>query len=60
MKYSFMNLLPNFQGPTFSLYTGPQKAHSGFQYIYTEASYPRVFGDKAVMVNNVLELPSKY
>jgi len=42
------------------LYTGPQKAHSGFQYTYMEASYPHAFGDKAVMVNTVLELPSKY
>ena len=51
--------MTHFQGITPTSNTGPQKAHSGFQYTYTYAIF-HLFGDKAVMVNNVLELPSKY
>ncbi|XP_063405765.1 MAM and LDL-receptor class A domain-containing protein 2-like [Mytilus trossulus] len=33
--------------------TGPDNAHTGFQYVYIEASGPRQAGDKAVMSTNI-------
>ena len=38
--------------------TGPTIAHGGYQFVYIEASSPRVPGDKAVLVNNVVTLTS--
>ncbi|CAG2252113.1 unnamed protein product [Mytilus edulis] len=36
--------------------TGPEKAATGIYYIYTEASYPRTFGDKAVLTTEATTL----
>ncbi|XP_052086548.1 MAM and LDL-receptor class A domain-containing protein 1-like [Mytilus californianus] len=49
-------------GTTPSSSTGPTSAYEGTQYVYTEASSPRVQGDKAVLstVNTLLAGTSSY
>ena len=39
--------------------TGPEKAATGIYYIYTEASYPRTFGDKAVLTTEATTLQGR-
>eukprot|EP00105_Crassostrea_gigas_P022512 XP_011442059.1 PREDICTED: MAM and LDL-receptor class A domain-containing protein 1-like [Crassostrea gigas] len=39
---------------TPSSYTGPVDAYEGQYYLYTEGSYPRVQGDKAILESNLV------
>ena len=50
----------NLQGGTPSSGTGPSQANGGYQFFFIETSSPRVQADKAVLVNNVVTLTSKY